>query len=170
MAKEKKAAPKKDAEPAAEAGATQTPASVSLLGTYVKDISFENIAVQNNFIIKQSPKFELNLNNGNRKMADDIYEVSLNVKVKATEGDQTVFILDLDHAGRFRMNGVEQNALVPFLYIECPRVLFPYTRRIVSETTLDGGLLPLNLENIDFVAMFQNSVKQAQEGQPAGQN
>ncbi len=144
--------------------------SVQLLGTYVKDLSFENIAIQNGYVIQQSPKFQMNLNVSNKKIQDNVYEVSLNVKVKATENDQTVFILDLDHGGRFALHNVEENAIVPFLYIECPRVLFPYTRRVVSDVTLDGGLLPLNLENIDFVALFNNSVKQAQEQQKAAEN
>ncbi len=141
--------------------------SAQMLGNYIKDISFENIAMQNDYNIKSAPKFEMNMNIGNKKIADDVYEVSMNLKVKATEEKQTVFILDLEHAGRFRLHNVEEQALVPFLYIECPRILFPYTRRIVSGITLDGGLLPLNLDNVDFVALFQNSVKQAQAAQAA---
>ena len=135
---------------------------VQLLANYIKDVSFENIGLQNDYIAKAQPQFEMNLNINQKKLKNGSYEVSLIVKVKATDGDQTVFVLDLDHAGRFNIANVEEAQIVPFLYIECPRILFPYTRRIVSQLTLDGGLLPLNLDNIDFVQMFKNSIEAAQ--------
>ncbi len=136
---------------------------IKIISNYVKDLSFENIAVQNDYVIKQQPKFEMNLDINNRKLSDDTYEVTLNIKVKAVEGEQTVFILDLDHAGRFLLQNTTEENLVPFLYIECPRLLFPYTRRIVATTTLDGGLLPLNLDSIDFFALFQKSLEEARK-------
>ncbi len=134
---------------------------VQLMSTYIKDMSFENIGLQNGYIAKKQPQFEMNININNKKISDDVVEVSLNIKVKATEGEQTIFMLDLDHAGRFTLTDIEETQRVPFLYIECPRLLFPYTRRIVSTITLDGGLMPLNLDHIDFVKMFQNSVDAA---------
>ena len=134
---------------------------VQLLSTYVKDVSFENIGLQNNYVAKKQPKFEMNLNVNNKNIADDVFEVSINIKIKAEEGDQTIFLLDIDHAGRFSLKNVEEAQQIPFLYTECPRLLFPYTRRIVSGITLDGGLMPLNLDHIDFVKMFQNSVDAA---------
>ena len=135
--------------------------SVQLITTYIKDVSFENIGLQNNYVAKKQPKFEMNLNINNKVVEGDIVEVSLNVKIKAEEGDQTIFMMDLEHAGRFILKDVVDDQRVPFLYIECPRLLFPYTRRIISGMTLDGGLMPLNLDHIDFVKMFQNSVEAA---------
>ena len=134
---------------------------VQLVANYIKDISFENIGLQNEYVAKKQPNFEMNLNVNQKKLSNGHYEIALLVKVKATDDDQTIFLLDLDHAGRFNITGVPEDQIVPFLYIECPRLLFPYTRRIVSGITLDGGLMPLNLDNIDFVEMFKNSVEAA---------
>ena len=51
-------------------------------------------------------------------------------------------------------------------FIECPRMLFPFVRRIVSDVTRDGGFPPLNLETIDFVALYrQELARRASEQQ-----
>jgi preprotein translocase subunit SecB len=50
----------------------------------------------------------------------------------------------------------------PFLLIECPRMLFPFIRRIVSDVTRDGGFPPLNLENMDFVGIYRNEIMRRQ--------
>ncbi len=140
-------------------------AQAKFVTSYIKDVSFENIGLQNDYVAKTQPKFEMNLNINQKKIENNLYEVALSVKVKAEEGGQTIFVLDLDHAGRFQLSNVEEAQIVPFLYIECPRLLFPYTRRIVSQLTLDGGLMPLNLDNVDFVKLFQNSVAAAKKAQ-----
>lgn len=138
---------------------------VQFNSNYVKDVSFENIGLQNNYIAQSQPKFDMNLNITNKEISENVFEVSIHIKVKATEGEQTIFLLDLDHAGRFTLSNISAEQRVPFLYIECPRLLFPYTRRIVSQLTLDGGLLPLNLDQVDFVQLFQNSVERARQQQ-----
>lgn len=158
-------------EAASKEGASEaanTP-SVQLLTCYIKDVSFENIGVQNEYIAKSHPQFEVGLNINNKKATGDgeIYEVSMQVNVKAEEGGQVIFILELDYAGRFRLRDVEESQRVPFLYIECPRLLFPYARRVVSSLTVDGGLLPLNLDHVDFVKLFHDSIKKAQAANEA---
>lgn len=140
-----------------------------LRSTYVKDFSFENIAVQNQTQINAQPQFEVNLNINNRKNADDDYEVSIKISVTAKSGDANVYVLELDHAGRFELVNIGERELIPFLYIECPRLLFPFTRRIVSDVTRDGGYPPLNLDHVDFVRLFQNSVRRQQEAASAAQ-
>lgn len=39
---------------------------------------------------------------------------------------------------------------------------FPFLRRIVSDVTRDGGFPPLNLDNIDFVAIYRNELARRQ--------
>jgi len=41
--------------------------------------------------------------------------------------------------------------------------LFPYVRRIVSDVTRDGGFPPLNLENIDFLALYRSELARRAE-------
>jgi preprotein translocase subunit SecB len=63
------------------------------------------------------------------------------------------------------VEGVPEDQLHPFLMIECPRMLFPFLRRIVSDVTRDGGYPPVNLDNIDFVALYRNELMRRQAAQ-----
>ena len=74
--------------------------------------------------------------------------------------------MEIDYVGIFNIEGVPEDQLHPFLLIECPRLLFPFLRRIVSDVTRDGGFPPLNLETIDFMALYRNELmrRQAEEG------
>jgi preprotein translocase subunit SecB len=79
---------------------------------------------------------------------------------------EKLFLMEIDYVGIFNIEGVPEDQLHPFLLIECPRLLFPFLRRIVSDVTRDGGFPPLNLETIDFMALYRNELmrRQAEEG------
>jgi len=64
----------------------------------------------------------------------------------------------MDYVGVFHIENVPEDQLHPFLMIECPRMMFPFLRRIVSDVTRDGGFPPLNLENIDWVQIYRNEI------------
>lgn len=145
----------------AEAAKPETSPSVRMISQYIKDMSFENIAMQNNKVPQKTPKFEMNLFIQPKQLEGDNFEVAVNVKIKATDGDDTVFVIDLDHAGRFILNDVPEEQRHAFLMIECPRVLFPYVRRTVSDVTRDGGFLPLHLDDINFVKMYRDNLERA---------
>jgi preprotein translocase subunit SecB len=87
-------------------------------------------------------------------------------KNKGTEA--TLFVLEIDYVGIFHIENVPDDQIHPFLLIECPRMIFPFLRRVVSDITRDGGFPPLNLENIDFMSMYRNEVARRQaEASPA---
>jgi len=76
-------------------------------------------------------------------------------------------LLELDYGGIFHIEGIPDDQLHPFLLIECPRMLFPFARRIVSDVTRDGGFPPLNLENIDFVQLYRQELLRRQQAAAA---
>ena len=85
---------------------------------------------------------------------DDVYEIILVIAAHATITEETVFLLELEYGGVFTLNcGPE--SINPLAYIECPRLLFPFARAILSNTTREAGFPPLMLGTVDFVAMFQ---------------
>jgi preprotein translocase subunit SecB len=86
--------------------------------------------------------------------------LSLEVEAKSDEGP--LYTLELVYAGGFRLRGIPQQALKPILFIECPALLFPFVRRIVLDTTREGGFPPLPLDPIDFAALFRQRVAQEQ--------
>jgi preprotein translocase subunit SecB len=74
----------------------------------------------------------------------------------------TVFVAELTYAGVFTLNGLPENAIEAVLLVECPRILFPFARNILSDVTRDGGFPPVLLQPIDFVALWQARRQQTQ--------
>lgn len=157
---------------APEASAGQSQVRMQILAQFVRDLSFENAVAQ-----KGAPSGDVNPEisvqvslDARKRGAENQYEVISKYKVSSNnkgEG-QPLFIVELDYGGVFQIEGVPEDQLHPFLMIECPRLLFPFARRIVSDITRDGGFPPFNMDPIDFVALYrQELARRAQQQQPA---
>ena len=136
---------------------------VSALGQFIQDISFENIAAQKNVRMNGQPDIGIQVGVSARKQDDEKrFSVTIKLKVEAkTKGDnpEPIFIVEMDYTGIFAIENVAENQIHPLLLVECPQIMFPYVRRIVGDVTRDGGFPPVNLENIDFLNMYQNDLK-----------
>lgn len=137
------------------------PVKMNVLAQYVRDLSFENILSQKGATGEVQPDVQVQVNlDAKKRQQPNQYEVVLKLKItsKAKDGDAVLFLLEMDYAGVFNIENVPEEQLHPFLLIECPRMIFPFARRIVSDVTRDGGFPPLNLENIDFIALYRNEI------------
>ncbi len=150
---------------AANAGPQATPPLVVNI-QFVKDLSFEVPGAPEIFsTLRAQPNVQINLDVQARRIQDgqNVFEVVLVTRAEATEGPpgadgqagRPVFIAELSYAGIFTLNGVPEQSVEPVLLIECPRLLFPYARNILSDVTRDGGFPPVLLQPIDFVALWQ---------------
>lgn len=149
----------------AEAEAQPQGPQMRVLGQFIRDMSFENIMAQKGAPADVTPDVQVQVNlDAKKRTADNQYETSikLNVTSKAKDGDATLFVLEIDYAGIFHIDNVPEDQLHPFLLIECPRMIFPFLRRVVSDVTRDGGFPPLNLENIDFLSLYRNEIARRQ--------
>ncbi|MEC9196391.1 protein-export chaperone SecB [Donghicola tyrosinivorans] len=150
--------------------AQQPQIKMNILAQYIRDMSFENILAQKGANGDTTPELKVNVAlDVKKRTAPNQYEVimKLNVAANTKEGNQPLFLLELEYGGVFNIEGVPENQLHPFLLIECPRQLFPYVRRIVSDVTRDGSFPPLNLEPIDFVALYMNEQARRAQAQQA---
>lgn len=151
---------------AAAADPAQTPqVKMQILTQFVRDLSFENILAQKGTGGEVTPDVEVAVNlDAKKRGTEHQYEVV--AKTKITSKDKTsgehLFLIEMEYAGVFHIEGVPDEQLHPFLLIECPRMIFPFMRRIVSDVTRDGGFPPLNLENIDWVALYRNEIMRRQ--------
>lgn len=155
----------------AEAPQPKAP-QLRVLGQFIRDMSFENIMAQKGAPSDVQPDVQVQVNlDAKKRTVENQYEaaIKLNVTSKAKEGDATLFALEIDYVGIFDIQDVAEDQLHPFLLIECPRMIFPFLRRIVSDVTRDGGFPPLNLETIDFVALYRNEIARRQAEAPAAQ-
>ncbi len=162
------------AENEAPQGQQQQPqVKMNILTQFIRDLSFENILSQKGVQGEVQPDVSVQVNlDAKKRSTDHQFEVvtKLQVESKAKDSDAKLFLLELEYAGIFHIEGVPDDQMHPFLLIECPRMLFPFVRRIVSDVTRDGGFPPLNLENIDFVQLYRNELaRRQQQQQPNGQ-
>lgn len=136
--------------------------SLRVLGQYVKDLSFEN---PGHPPVQSQPNIDLGIDVGAAPHADGngMFEVSLKLSAKAVAGETVLFISELDYAGLFQLQNVPENQVEAMLLIECPRLLFPFARRIIAEITREGGFPPLLIDPVDFVALYQQQYRRAAE-------
>jgi len=145
---------------------------MQVLGQFIRDMSFENVAAQKGYEGNTQPDIQVQVNLDARKRENDgNFEVilKLNIESKSKEMDAVLFILEIEYGGVFSIENVPDDQMHPFLMIECPRMIFPYLRRIVGDVTRDGGYPPLNLENIDFLALYRNEIQRRAEAEKSGQ-
>lgn len=128
----------------------------NVTGQYVKDLSFENPrAPQSLLASEEKPKIDVSVDLAATKLREELFEVVLKISVKAGVKEDSLFIAELSYAGLFTLQNIPEERLQQILFVDCPFMLFPYARRIISDTTRDGGFPPLMLEPIDFFAMYR---------------
>ena len=148
----------------ANGAAPQQPAQVRMqvLGQFIRDLSFENVVAQKGVSgAEVSPEIQVQVSLDARKRpAEHQLEVISKYKVTSVnKADKAnLFLLELEYGGIFHVEGVPEDQLHAYLLIECPRLLFPFARRIVSDVTRDGGFPPLNIDTVDFLALYRNEI------------
>ena len=146
-----------------ENGAADQPPQVKMnvLNQFVRDLSFENILAQKGTGGEVQPDVTVGVNlDAKKRSAEHQYEVIMKLNIESINktNQDKLFLLEMEYAGVFHIEGVPEDQMHPFLLIECPRMLFPFVRRIVNDVTRDGGFPPLNLETIDFMKLYRNEV------------
>ena len=139
--------------------------SVNVLAQYIRDLSFENILAQKGVSGDVTPDIQIQVKLDARKRSvTDQYEtvIKLNINSKSKDTNDQLFLLEIEYAGVFTVTGVPDEQLHPFLMIECPRMIFPFLRRVVSDLTQDGGFPALNLETIDFMQLYRSEALRRQ--------
>ncbi|MFN3970048.1 MAG: protein-export chaperone SecB [Gemmobacter sp.] len=144
---------------------------MQVLGQFMRDLSFENAVAQRGLQSNEvTPDTQVQVSLDARKRAqDNQYEVISKFRVtsKNAKTDETLFLVEVDYGGIFLVEGVPEDQLHAFLLIECPRLLFPFVRRIISDVTRDGGFPPLNIDTVDFLQLYRMEMQRRMEAQGA---
>ena len=138
---------------------------VRVVGQYIKDLSFENPNVRK--LIDgpgEKPQLRVEVNVNANKVTDKMFESAIQFKAEATEQGGRDLRSGARYAGLFEIENMPEQALEPFLLINCPSLLFPFLRRLVADLTREGGFPPLLLDPIDFAALFMQRQQQGQPG------
>ncbi len=138
---------------------------VATIHQYIKDLSVESPSSPQAFQWQVQPQLEVQFNINVGKVADDVHEVVLKIEVAARSDQGVHFLIDLSYAGLYGLRNIPEEALPPFLLIEAPRLLFPFARQIIADSSQNTGFPPLLLDPIDFAAAYMAQVE-AQGGAP----
>ncbi|WP_435257088.1 protein-export chaperone SecB [Thioclava sp. FR2] len=159
------------AEENGAAAPAQPQVKMSVLAQFIRDMSFENMVAQKGLTSGEvQPDIQVAVSLDARKRPQDHqFEVIQKFKVtsKNKSSGDTLFLLEVDYGGIFHVEGVPDEQLHPFLLIECPRLLFPFIRRIISDVTRDGGFPPLNIDTVDYLMLYRQELARRQQAQAA---
>ena len=146
---------------------------LAIIKIYVKDFSFESPQSPDIFQAKEwAPQTNLNLRSSNTKISDDLYEVvlTLTVEAKDKEGDQTLFLVELQQAGMFDMRNYSQEEFGALVGSFCPNMLFPYARETIATIVQKGGFPEFLLQPINFDALYMQSQAEQAKAQASDAN
>ncbi len=135
---------------------------ISVNAQYVKDLSFENPSAPGSLVnMNGQPQIDLALDLNIQKMTEDGYfEVEIIINAKATNENKTLFIIDLIYAGVFHLINVPEEQTQMLLAVHCPSILFPFARKIIADSTQDGGFQPLMIDPIDFGVLYSKKLNE----------
>lgn len=132
---------------------------ITASGQYIKDLSFENPQAPEIYTKKDlKPKISVAIDINSRKLQEELYEVELIINASADcDDNKKMFVIELTYAGIFNIKNIDnEEILKEILFIYCPSLLFPYARRIISDTTRDASMPPLMLDTINFRSLYES--------------
>lgn len=145
-----------------EQAATQ---NLAIQKIYTKDISFESPNSPFGFQDEWKPEVSVDINTDGQTLENNNFEVVLKVTITAKNNDKTAFLVEVQQAGVFQLTGFDDEQQAFILGSYCPGTLFPYARQVISNLVTDGGYPPVILAPVNFEALYQEHLKQKQDGQ-----
>ena len=136
-------------------------AQFSIQRIYVKDVSFESPQGVAAFQKQWKPKVSQDMNSRTNKIDDDLYEVVLRVTITMTDGEDTIYLAEVEQAGLFTIKGFTEQQMPQVINTTCPSILFPYLRETIDNIITKGGFPALMLPPINFDALCASAVQQA---------
>ncbi len=137
---------------------------------YIKDASFESPSTPDCFSFTQwNPKIDINLTNNQREVSEGLYEAVLVVTATVTQEEQTAFLVEVQQAGLFTINGFDGDEKRYLIGSQCMNILFPYLREAISDLSVRGGFPPLLLSPVNFDALYQQHLQQQAGGETPGE-
>jgi preprotein translocase subunit SecB len=121
---------------------------------YVKNLSFETTNTPAIFQQKWEPELSLDLNTQHTTLDNSVYEVTLSVTATVKNQGVTAFLVEVQQAGIFTIQGPVPEQLDHLLGSFCPNILFPYAREAITAEVIRGSFPQLVLSPINFDALY----------------
>lgn len=148
--------------------------TLKMIVQYLKDLSFESTQVPDilfdNKLVANIPNIDISTSISKHSHLDNEedggnhFEVVIKLKIGAKVEESILFIMELEYAGLFYLKNIQEEYIESTLAVECPRIIFPFVREIVSRTSQLGGFTPLLLDPIDFAYLYSIELESRQKG------
>lgn len=135
--------------------AQELQATFNIQRIYLKDMSLEQPNSPAIFLEQDGPSIEVQIDVGNQKLADDIYEATVTVTITAKIRDKIAFLVEGKQGGIFEVRNVPEEQIEPLLGIACPNIIYPYLRANIADMVTRGGFPPIHLTEINFEVFYQ---------------
>lgn len=129
--------------------------NIKVISQYIKDLSFETPNAPEIYLTPRAkPDINLAIDIDAKKVANEIFEITLKIKADAAEDKKKIFICEVSYSGLFALQNIEEAMTEQVLLVYCPNLLFPFIRKLIANLTIDSGFPPLMIDPIDFADLY----------------
>ncbi|HUJ00277.1 MAG TPA: protein-export chaperone SecB, partial [Usitatibacter sp.] len=130
---------------------------------YLKDLSFESPRAPQTLLVQQQQQPEVNLSVDvkARNLGPETFEVVLTVGAEARQGEEPVFLIEISYGSVVTIQSAPPELVPLLVFVETPRLVFPFARAIIANATRDGGFPPLLVNPIDFAELLRREHEKA---------
>lgn len=129
---------------------------------YLKDVSFEAPDLLKTLSREWKPEIKLDMNNKIHRLEENVFEVVLLVTASVKSGEHIAYVCEVQQAGLFTVEGIDEAALKKALGCDCPYELFPFAREAIANLVTAGGFPSLLLAPVNFESLYDKAVLQQQ--------
>lgn len=147
-----------------EQGGSSLIPTIRLDAEYIQSLSVKNDSLVE--LLRESEgdaDSQLFLNVNAHSQGRDSYAVTVQVRLQVGAGKKANFSIDLDYQGIFQITSANESVLPVILFVQCPYLLFPALRHLITILTQNSGLPPVHMQPINFMEMFQQKMKEKSE-------
>ncbi|MBU3568580.1 protein-export chaperone SecB [Polynucleobacter alcilacus] len=146
------------ASPDAAATASANEGVFQILKIYLKDSVFEIPNAPQIFKSTQQPELKISITNTSKGIEENISEVVLKGSITARIDNQVLFFIEVEQAGIFEIRNIPAEVEKRMLEVDCPAMLLPSLRFNIADTLVRAGFPPVNLSEINFGKLYEDSL------------
>lgn len=144
----------------------RTGSIITLNTQYIKDLSFENPKAPEVYTYKDiKPKIDVAIDLNATRLQKEVFESEMVIHIESKIDDnKTLFIIELVYAGIFTIKDFDENLIQENLFIDCPTMIYPFARAIISNTIINANFPPIMMDMIDFEELYNSKKNSIQKG------
>lgn len=130
---------------------------------YAKESSIETPNSPKIFMTEWKPELSMDLETKTAPLEENHHEVILRVTATVKIDKETAFIVEVQQAGIFAIQGIEKDQLKHMLGSFCPNILYPYARELITSLVTHAGFPQLYITPVNFDALYEQHLQEQGE-------